>query len=84
MQGIDLRSAEIEATQDYYTVLTRIVEAVNEDNFLQRAMIYELARLKLRRGWGGRRRVEIAPNNGDRKAWLDVAKSWSPSATCAR
>ena len=62
MQGIDLRSAEIEAIQDYYTVLTRMVEAVNEDNFLQRAMIYELARLKLRReicqnfknvGWSG-------------------------------
>ena len=49
MQGIDLRSAEIEAIQDYYTVLTRMVEAVNEDNFLQRAMIYELARLKLRK-----------------------------------
>ena len=62
MQGIDLRTAEIEAIQDYYTVLTRMVEAVNEDNFLQRAMIYELARLKLRReicqnfknvGWSG-------------------------------
>ena len=22
--------------------------------------------------------MEIAPNNGDKKAWLDVAKSWSP------
>ena len=49
MQGIDLRSAEIEAIQDYYAVLTRVVEAVNEDSFLQRGMIYELARLKLRR-----------------------------------
>jgi hypothetical protein len=62
MQGTNLRPPEIEAIDDYYTVLARMVEAVNEDNFLLRAMIYELARVKLRKeicqnfrevGWSG-------------------------------
>ena len=62
MQGTNLRPPEIEAIDDYYTVLARMVEAVNEDDFLLRAMIYELARVKLRKeicqnfkevGWSG-------------------------------
>ena len=62
MQGTNLRPPEIEAIDDYYTVLARMVEAVAEDDFLLRAMIYELARVKLRKeicqnfkevGWSG-------------------------------
>jgi hypothetical protein len=62
MDKIVLRSAESAVTEDHYNILARMVAAVSQDHAQMRVMIYEFARITLRKnlyrqygelGWTG-------------------------------
>jgi hypothetical protein len=62
MDKIVLRSAESAATEDHYDILARMVSAVSHDHSQMRMLVYEFARITLRKnlygqykqlGWNG-------------------------------
>jgi hypothetical protein len=53
MDKIVLRSAESAVTQDHYNILARMVAAVSQDHAQMRMMIYEFARITLRKNLYG-------------------------------